>query len=308
MMDRVCLCVNFRFGHAIIATVFSTWIAYKNGPKIAYRSRKSIKMMKISATTTIKANTFRSKWKQSNGAARSVAPIIPRQKYVCLHGFDVGAKFQLLISIQFSVKIPQHYACFCKKEFNPANHLWLVPHSCGELCGKPLKSQYGLCSHRCMILCHPGPCPPCSQTIPTSCECNKSNLRTIRCVQQSWKCGNKVKYGRCVPNYRSPPAMLNALFLSFWFYSVRNCSHAVYIHATKSVIRCAHRVPRRANRNAFVAIRHRNAIAVTWCGHAKRYAIIYMNVDGIDAKSNAIAATVAHAQPDYCDHAHAAKR
>lgn len=91
------------------------------------------------------------------------------------------------------IQIPQHYTCFCKKEFNPANHLWLVPHSCGELCERPLKSQHGLCSHRCMILCHPGPCPPCSQTISTSCECRKSNLRTIRCVQQSWKCGNKVQ-------------------------------------------------------------------------------------------------------------------
>lgn len=90
-------------------------------------------------------------------------------------------------------QIPQHYACFCKKELNPANHLWLVPHSCGELCEKPLKSQHGLCSHRCMILCHPGPCPPCSQTIATSCDCKQSNLRTIRCVQQSWKCGKKVR-------------------------------------------------------------------------------------------------------------------
>lgn len=94
----------------------------------------------------------------------------------------------------FALQIPQHYTCFCKKELNPANHLWLVPHSCGELCEKPLKSQHGFCSHNCMILCHPGPCPPCSQTIVTSCECKKSNLRTIRCVQQSWKCGNKVSF------------------------------------------------------------------------------------------------------------------
>lgn len=79
--------------------------------------------------------------------------------------------------------------CFCKKELNPPNHLWLVPHSCGEVCGKPLKSA---CSHRCMLLCHPGPCPPCSQIISTSCECSKSNLKTIRCSQNSWKCGNKV--------------------------------------------------------------------------------------------------------------------
>lgn len=99
----------------------------------------------------------------------------------------------------FITQIPQHYTCFCKKELTPASHLWLVPHSCGELCEKPLKSQHGLCSHNCMILCHPGPCPPCSQTIATSCECKKSNLRTIRCVQQSWKCGNKV--GVCVCCY-----------------------------------------------------------------------------------------------------------
>lgn len=102
-------------------------------------------------------------------------------------------KKRCVYSYMFISQIPQHYTCFCKKELNPANHLWLVPHSCGELCGKPLKSQHGLCSHRCMILCHPGPCPPCSQTIATSCECKKSNLRTIRCVQQSWKCGNKVQ-------------------------------------------------------------------------------------------------------------------
>lgn len=89
-------------------------------------------------------------------------------------------------------QIPQNYFCFCKKEINPVNHLWTVPHSCGEVCAKPLKSLQGFCSHRCTVLCHPGPCPPCSQTISVSCECNKSNLRTIRCVHQYWKCGNNV--------------------------------------------------------------------------------------------------------------------
>lgn len=82
--------------------------------------------------------------------------------------------------------------CFCRKETIPANHPWLVPHSCGENCGKPLKSA---CSHRCMLLCHPGPCPPCSQMITTTCECKKSvNPQTIRCSQNSWKCGAKVRF------------------------------------------------------------------------------------------------------------------
>lgn len=38
--------------------------------------------MKMSATIIIKANTFKSKSKQSNGAAQNVAPIIRQQKYV----------------------------------------------------------------------------------------------------------------------------------------------------------------------------------------------------------------------------------
>lgn len=69
-----------RFGHAIIVTVFSTWIAYKNGPKTVYRNRKSVKTMKQSAITIIKVNTFRSKWRQSNGVAQNVDPIICHPK------------------------------------------------------------------------------------------------------------------------------------------------------------------------------------------------------------------------------------
>lgn len=60
-------------------------------------------------------------------------------------------------------EIPQQYECFCKKEMNPVNHEWLVPHSCGERCDKKLKSA--LCDHSCVLLCHPGPCAPCAQII-----------------------------------------------------------------------------------------------------------------------------------------------
>lgn len=84
--------------------------------------------------------------------------------------------------------VPKHYLCFCKKELNPENHPWLVPHSCGEVCRKELKPN---CGHRCVLLCHPGPCPPCPQLISVSCECNQSNLKTIRCSQKSWNCGKK---------------------------------------------------------------------------------------------------------------------
>ena len=40
---------------------------------------------------------------------------------------------------------------------------WQTPHSCGELCS----TQLAGCSHRCLLLCHPGPCPPCPQTVTT---------------------------------------------------------------------------------------------------------------------------------------------
>ncbi|XP_058066575.1 NF-X1-type zinc finger protein NFXL1 [Anopheles bellator] len=86
------------------------------------------------------------------------------------------------------VDIPRHYECFCGKERDPSQHPWLIPHSCGETCGKQLKPS---CGHHCRLLCHPGPCPPCPQTINVSCRCAKSAPKTIRCSQQSWTCTQK---------------------------------------------------------------------------------------------------------------------
>ena len=50
-----------------------------------------------------------------------------------------------------------------------------IPYSCGEVCGKPLKynsnnnhnssTSEGVCPHKCVELCHPGPCPPCVASI-----------------------------------------------------------------------------------------------------------------------------------------------
>lgn len=94
----------------------------------------------------------------------------------------------------------------------------------------------------------------------------------------------------------------------FFLSSVQNCSLAEYIHVMMHVIQNVHRVRRRANRNAFVAIKYRNVIAVICCGHAKRHAINYMNVDGIDVKLNAIVTIAVHVLPVYCDHARVVKR
>ena len=48
---------------------------------------------------------------------------------------------------------PQKYVCFCGQKTDPVFHPWLLPHSCGETCGRPLKPS---CGHTCLLLCHPG--------------------------------------------------------------------------------------------------------------------------------------------------------
>lgn len=85
-------------------------------------------------------------------------------------------------------EIPRHYTCFCERERDPMPQPFLVPHSCGEVCNKPLEPK---CGHRCLLLCHPGPHPSCPQIIHKSCTCQKSSVKTIRCSQQTWTCDKK---------------------------------------------------------------------------------------------------------------------
>ncbi|XP_053955812.1 NF-X1-type zinc finger protein NFXL1 isoform X2 [Anastrepha ludens] len=85
---------------------------------------------------------------------------------------------------------PSTYECFCGKETNPKPESFLLPHSCGEICGKKLQPA---CGHTCMLLCHPGPCPPCSQYANTSCLCGKSPRKSVRCIDKEWKCDIKCK-------------------------------------------------------------------------------------------------------------------
>lgn len=64
-------------------------------------------------------------------------------------------------------KVPEVYHCFCGKkvtfwikssgyylnnvQIDPPFDPWIVPHSCGEVCGRKTA-----CSHPCSTLCHPG--------------------------------------------------------------------------------------------------------------------------------------------------------
>lgn len=53
--------------------------------------------------------------------------------------------------------MPEYY-CFCGKIKNVISENYLLPHSCGEMCGKKRGTN---CMHGCELLCHPGVCPPC---------------------------------------------------------------------------------------------------------------------------------------------------
>eukprot|EP00899_Mesostigma_viride_P018045 jgi/Mesvir1/26241/Mv05719-RA.2 len=89
---------------------------------------------------------------------------------------------------------PTEYRCFCGKERDPEYDPWLLPHTCGEMCGKPLATDgSAACEHTCTLLCHPGPCPPCPQLTRVSCHCG-ARKETKRCGQgEGWSCGHPCK-------------------------------------------------------------------------------------------------------------------
>ncbi|URD85055.1 hypothetical protein MUK42_28528 [Musa troglodytarum] len=81
-------------------------------------------------------------------------------------------------------QIPRSYLCFCGKVEDPPADPWILPHSCGEVCDRPLRDQ---CGHRCLLLCHPGPCPPCPKLVSSRCFCgSREDVR--RCAQKLFSC------------------------------------------------------------------------------------------------------------------------
>lgn len=81
---------------------------------------------------------------------------------------------------------PHKYWCFCGQQENPPFDPWMTPHSCGQKCGRMLRPK---CGHQCMLLCHPGPCPPCPKMVMTSCFCGQSKNVAKRCGSMKWSCG-----------------------------------------------------------------------------------------------------------------------
>lgn len=82
---------------------------------------------------------------------------------------------------------PTEYFCFCGKVRDPEYDMWTLPHSCGAICGKYLENPK--CGHQCVLLCHPGPCPPCPQTVKLSCHCGRSKPTMKRCGVGKDSCG-----------------------------------------------------------------------------------------------------------------------
>lgn len=75
-------------------------------------------------------------------------------------------------------KVPNAYLCFCGKLREPEWNRRDTPHSCGEVCGRGRKIDW--CNHKCNILCHPGPCPPCTAYVKKTCPCGAKS-QDVRC-------------------------------------------------------------------------------------------------------------------------------
>ncbi|WCJ19874.1 NF-X1-type zinc finger protein NFXL2 [Euphorbia peplus] len=82
---------------------------------------------------------------------------------------------------------PKRYFCFCGKLEDPPSHdPWVLPHSCGEVCDRPLLHE---CGHFCLLLCHPGPCPSCPKLVKTRCFCGRVE-DVKRCGFKLFSCNN----------------------------------------------------------------------------------------------------------------------
>ncbi|GBF94871.1 hypothetical protein Rsub_08114 [Raphidocelis subcapitata] len=98
-----------------------------------------------------------------------------------------------------AAQVPRGYTCFCGKTQDPEWDPWLAPHTCGELCGRPLP---GGCGHNCRLLCHPGPHPPCPLVLDATCHCGKRSAKR-RCGQRHFSCsavcGKPLECGHACP-------------------------------------------------------------------------------------------------------------
>uniref|UniRef100_T1IPI9 NF-X1-type domain-containing protein n=1 Tax=Strigamia maritima TaxID=126957 RepID=T1IPI9_STRMM len=93
-----------------------------------------------------------------------------------------------------SLKNRPNIFVFCGEEMNPKYDAWLVPHSCGNTCGKPLKPD---CGHFCLVLV----LPVLKQSkFPVIALKNRRNLSVVAHVDgpaanDATVCGRKLECG-----------------------------------------------------------------------------------------------------------------
>ena len=88
--------------------------------------------------------------------------------------------------------LPTSYTCWCEKEINPKLIGGLPPHSCGQTCGRK-RTFPKPCPHPCDLICHAGPCPPCTSIGPEQmCFCGNEST-SKKCTEtdydMGWSCG-----------------------------------------------------------------------------------------------------------------------
>ncbi|KAK4147924.1 uncharacterized protein C8A04DRAFT_8826 [Dichotomopilus funicola] len=86
------------------------------------------------------------------------------------------------------VEQPGPHRCWCGKDTDPKPIAGLPPHTCGQSCSKTKAT----CPHQCSLMCHAGPCPPCTLMGPAQpCFCGK-HTSTKRCAEtdygKGWSC------------------------------------------------------------------------------------------------------------------------
>ncbi|EFJ44757.1 hypothetical protein VOLCADRAFT_82592 [Volvox carteri f. nagariensis] len=134
---------------------------------------------------------------RAKAAARSL-----QDPTATVHAFDWGCP--KCRSTYPAADVPRQYKCFCGKVTNPEFDPWVTPHSCGEICRRSLA---GGCGHTCLLLCHPGPCPPCPLIVDASCYCGSKKLKQ-RCGHHEYSCkdvcGSKLDCGHRCPDVCHP--------------------------------------------------------------------------------------------------------
>jgi hypothetical protein len=72
----------------------------------------------------------------------------------------------------------------------------------GLPCFPACRSLPGSCAHSCLLLCHPGPCPPCPLLVDARCFCGKAVMKQ-RCGKNEFSCrgvcGRRLACGHACP-------------------------------------------------------------------------------------------------------------